>query len=421
VLNVNATAVIVGAGHAGFTTAAALRDGGYAGPIMLISEEPDLPYQRPPLSKSYLLNQLDRARIAFRPESFYRRKEIELRRGEAVTRIDRAARRVYLRSGTALDYGVVVLATGAAARQLSIPGQNLSGVHQLRNTADCDELRRVLGGAAHPVVIGGGFIGLEFAAVAAALGKPSVILEAATRLLSRSVSAVTAQALSNAHQRWGNSVMTGAAVTRIVDNGSGAAAGVELASGALIDADLVIVGVGAVPRTGLADSTGLATADGVLVDRYLRTSDPDIFAVGDCARFPAGDDARDCRRESVQNATDQGRAVAKTICGTVTPYTALPWFWTDQGPIRLQIAGEATGHDSAITVTGVKPGSSSTFCFVGDRLVAVESIDHPTDHVAARKVLADPATAPRQPMISAGFDLAEFARGRGNASVSARA
>jgi 3-phenylpropionate/trans-cinnamate dioxygenase ferredoxin reductase component len=411
VLTGGAGVVIVGAGHAGFAAAAALREAGYSPAITLISDEPDLPYQRPPLSKSYLLGKVDRARVAFRPEAFYGRRDIVLRRGQAVTGIDRHARRVHLDGGDGVDYDVLVLATGAAPRDLPIPGRSLPGVHHLRSASDSDDLRAKLDAVGSPVVVGGGFIGLEFAAVAAARGTPATILEAAPRLLSRSVSEQTAQALAETHERWGNTVVTRAAVTRIAGDPGAGVTGVELASGEVVPADLVIVGVGAQPRTAVAEAAGLAVEDGIVVDHYLRTTDPAVCAIGDCARFATEGSARGCRRESVQNATDQARTVARTICGEATPYTSLPWFWSDQGDLKLQIAGDSTGHDAAITVPGSRPGSFSTYCFWAETLIAVESVNSPPDHVAARKVLADPAV-PTRAMLSPTFDLPRLVRER---------
>jgi 3-phenylpropionate/trans-cinnamate dioxygenase ferredoxin reductase subunit len=380
--------VIIGAGHAGFAAASALRAAGVDGPVTLVDLYDGLPYQRPPISKAYLLGDVDRRRVAFRQAAYYDRHRITLVSGRSATALDPTARTVELDSGDALGYDHLVLATGARPRVLPVPGRDLDGVLVLRTMGDADRLRSWLADARRPVVIGGGFIGLEFAAVAAARGTNVTIVEAASRLLARSVSAPTASLLESAHRAWGNTILTGAGVRRIMGGPAGRVTAVELTDGAEIPADLVVVGVGAVPETGLAESAGLAVDDGILTDRYLCTTDPAVFAVGDCARVAGEDGAPSRRRESVQNATDQARAVARTISGVPTAYSASPWFWSDQRDLKLQIAGDLTGHDDAITTGDLGSGSFSTYCFRNGKLVAVESVNRPTDHVAARKLMA---------------------------------
>lgn len=405
--------VIVGAGHAGFTTATTLRDAGQTAPITLVNAEPGLPYQRPPLSKAYLLGKADRARVAFRPETFYERKKITLLSGRSVITIDRAAQTVRLDSGDVLGYRHLVLATGSAARELPIPGCDLPGVFSLRDVADAEALRLELANAKAPVVVGGGFIGLEFAAIAATLGLPATVLEAAPRLLIRSASGNTARFLAAAHRRWGNRVVTDARVIRLVGDTTNGVAGVELADGEVVPTDLVLVGVGAHPATTLAAAAGLAVADGILVNRHLCTTDAAIFAAGDCARFTSGGGTAGLRLESVQNATDQARTVARAICGESREYSSLPWFWSDQRDIKLQMAGDSTGCDATITMGDPGRSSFSTLCFRDGSLIAVESVNSPSDHVAARKLLArvngqQSSFSPE--MITSGFTLASYVR-----------
>ncbi|WP_336156945.1 NAD(P)/FAD-dependent oxidoreductase [Amycolatopsis sp. VC5-11] len=402
--------VVIGAGHAGFAAATALRDTGVDGPVTLLDVHCGLPYQRPPLSKAYLLGKADRARVAFRPAAYYERREITLRTGQPAVAIDRSARTVRLRSGETVGYDTLVLATGARPRPLPVPGHDLGGVLVLRTLPDADALRARLETARRPVVIGGGFIGLEFAAVAAAGGTPVTIVEAAQRILSRSVSAHTAAQLEKAHHGWGNTVRTGTGVQRIIGGHDGHAIGVRLADGTDITADLVVVGVGAVPETALAESAGLAVDDGIVTDRYLRTSDPSVFAIGDCARIAERNGSRTRRRESVQNATDQARTVARTIGGAPAAYTASPWFWSDQHQLKLQIAGDLTGYDEAVTAPG--EGAFSTYCFRHGQLVAVESVNRPTDHVAARKLLERTDVSLSQRAVGPGFALADFLKFR---------
>ncbi len=411
--------VVVGAGHAGFAAAAALRQAGENRPVTLVNGEPGLPYQRPPLSKAYLLGQVNRQAVAFRPDAFYQRKDIVLLSGRTVTGLDRVARRVHLSSGHALEYTQLVLATGALPRTLPVPGHGLRGICYLRRDVDADQLRSALAAARRPVVVGGGFIGLEFAAVSAARGTPVTVLEGAARLLGRSVSAATAEFLTQAHRGWGNQVLTGAQVARFTGDDTGQVTGVGLVGGQIVPADLVLVGVGAQPDSRLAESAGLPVDDGVLVDRCLRSADPAIFAVGDCARFACDGTASTLRRESVQNATDQARAVARTITGTPQAYTSLPWFWSDQHDIKLQIAGDAAGCDETVTTGNPAAPSFSTFCFRSGSLIAVESVNQATDHVAARRLLGQPAWDSRKltsALLTPGFSLGDFVPGRRSTS-----
>ena len=370
--------VIIGAGHGGFTLAGALRAAGVDGPVTLIDGQIGLPYQRPPLSKAYLLEA--GARLAFRPESYYARQRIDLVTGDPVVEVDRVSRTIRLRSGQERGYRHLVLATGARARPLPAPGSGLDGVVTLRTRKDADTLRPLLEKARRPVVVGGGFVGLEFAAVAAARGRAATIVEATERLLGRSVSAPTAHHLARAHHCWGTTVLLGSRVRRL-EGDAGRVRGVVLDDARTLPADLVVVGVGAQPDTALAEAAGLEVDDGVVVDPYLHTRDPAVSAIGDCARVGA---AR--RLESVQNATDQARALARTIAGEPTTVTTAPWFWSEQHEITLQMAGDLTGHDE--TVVRGEADAFSTHCYRAGRLVAVESVNRPADHVAARVLLA---------------------------------
>jgi len=403
--------VIVGAGHAGFTAAVALRDAGYEYPITLVHGESGLPYHRPALTKGYLLNKVSRERIAFRPAEFYARRGIALRLGH-VEGLDRSARTVLLDGNEVVDFEHLVLATGAQPRRLTVHGHDLGNIAYVRSVADADALGSKLREARRLVVIGGGFLGLELAAVAREMGAQVTVIEAAPRLLPKAVSACTASFLETAHQTWGSSVRTGASVRALHGNSTGCVSQVELADGETIETDLVVVGVGATPNTAVAESAGLAVGDGVLVDAYLRTSDPRVHAIGDCARFTSLDGATTRRVESVQNATDQGRTVALALGGQPNPYLAPPWFWSDQHDIKLQIAGDLTGHDQ--TRVGGRPaaGTFSTYCFRAGKLIAVESINSPSDHVAGRKVLQRRDFNLDPQLIGPGFALAEHLKKR---------
>jgi len=379
--------VIVGAGQAGFQVAASLRQRGHDGPVTLIGDEPGLPYQRPPLSKDVLAGAVEPATTALRPETFFAKHDIALRSGEQVVGVDRGRRTVALAAGETLAYDALVLATGARPRPLPVPGAELDGVLALRTLADAVTIRDRMTASTHVVVIGAGFIGLEVAAGARKRDAEVTVLEVAPRVMGRALSAASAAHLVGRHERAGASIRTGAVIERIAGDGHGRATGVVLAGGERLAADLVVVGVGVTPATELAEQAGLAVADGVLVDLTLRTEDPHIWAIGDCCRFPLPSGQR-VRLESVQNATDQARAVAAAITGEATAYDAVPWFWTDQQDAKLQIAGLLDGHDRTVLRGDPDGNGHSVFCYAGEWLVAVESINRPRDHLAARKLLA---------------------------------
>ncbi|MBW8267905.1 NAD(P)/FAD-dependent oxidoreductase [Caldovatus aquaticus] len=415
-----ADVLILGAGQAGVQLAAALREGGHDGRILLLGEEPELPYQRPPLSKAYLSGKADAPQLRLRTDAFYAENRIGLRLGARAVRIERAARRVRLASGEALAYGHLVLATGARNRALPVPGAALDGVMQLRTLAEAEALRRRLGTARRAVVVGAGFIGLEFAAVAAARGLEVTVVEALDRPMARSVSPLVAAHLRAAHERAGVRFAFGAAVTRIAGE-AGRVAAVETADGRRFPADLVLIGIGVVPNAGLAAEAGLAVADGIVVDALLRTGDPAISAIGDCARFPCRFAAgAPVRLESVQNAADQARCLAARLLGRAAPYAALPWFWSDQGALRLQIAGLSVPHDRAVLRGDPAGGQGfSVFCFRGGRLAGVESVNRPLEHVLARRILERGLDLTPEQAADPAFDLkahagaqAEGARGR---------
>lgn len=379
--------VIVGGGQAGAQAAVSLRDGGYAEAVTLIGEEPGLPYQRPPLSKAYLLGKIGGDQMLLKAASVYADNAIAVIDGIAVDAIDRSAKHVSLSNGRTLDYDHLVLATGARQRVLEVPGAELDGIMLLRTLADADALMARIDGVRRAVVVGAGFIGLEFAAVARAKGIEVVIVEAAPRPMGRALSADMARFFEERHIGWGSSFLFGAGVSRFV--GEGHVRAVELTDGVTIEADLVLVGIGVIPNDELAAKAGLETADGIVVDHFLQTSDPAIFAIGDCARHPNPYcDGGPARIESVQNATDQGRSVAARILGSDQRYDAIPWFWSDQGDLKLQIAGVGTGHDTTVVRGDPAAGAFSVFCFRGDRLLAVESVNRGPDHIMARRLIA---------------------------------
>ncbi len=397
--------VILGAGHGGFQLVASLRQGGFDGEIMLVGDEPALPYQRPPLSKDYLSGKIGLDLLLMRPEAFYRDQRVEYLAGCRATKIDRAARKVRLDSGQTLGYDHLVLATGARNRVPPLPGIQLDGVCYLRDLAETDLLRERLAAAADIVVIGAGFIGLEFAAVARARGKPVHIVELADRVMGRVVCVDTSRYFAAAHRATGVEFTFGAQAESI-GGANGKVDHVKVKDGGALPADLVVVSIGVVPNAELAQSAGLAVANGIVVDERLSTADPAISAIGDCASFPcrhAG--GAPTRLEAVQNATDHARCVVDRLLGKERPYTALPWFWSEQGEQRLQIAGLTNGHDRVAVRGRIDNGDFSVFCYAGDRLLGIESINRPADHAHARRLLAAGRQISPEQAADESFDL----------------
>jgi 3-phenylpropionate/trans-cinnamate dioxygenase ferredoxin reductase subunit len=402
-------AAIVGAGQAGFQAATSLRQEGFSGRVVLIGDEPVIPYQRPPLSKSYLAGETGVDDLWLRPQEFFAKQQIDLVYGDTATAINRADRSLRLASGNEISWDHLVLATGARYRPLEVAGAELEGVLPLRTLADTDMLRRRLEQAHEVVVVGAGFIGLEFASVAIAHGAVVHILEITLQPMGRVVSAQTSQFFTDAHIRWGAKVSLGTGVTRIV-GASGGVVGVETTDGRRLPADLVLICIGVIPNTDLAGQAGLAVENGIVVDEYLATADPSIFAIGDCANFPTPFATGRVRLESVQNAVDQGRGVAAHIAGRPEPYQKVPWFWSDQGDLKLQIAGITIGHDKAVTRGRPADGHFSIFCFRGERLIGVESVNRPADHVVARRLLAGEPALSQEQAADENYDLRAHAR-----------
>jgi 3-phenylpropionate/trans-cinnamate dioxygenase ferredoxin reductase subunit len=378
--------VIVGAGQAGFEVAASLRSRGYAGRVVLVGAEPALPYQRPPLSKGVLAGAPADA-TALRPEAFFADQEIELLAGERALEVERRRRRVHLGNGGVLRYTDLVLATGGEVRPLDVPGIELDGVMSLRTLEHSLELRERIERAERVAIVGAGFIGLEVAAVASASGRRVDVFEIADRPMGRVVSDPMSRFFADQHRRNGVRLHFGTGVARI-HGASGHVTGVEGIDGTLRPADVVLVAIGIVPNDRLAAEAGLPVERGVRVDERLLTEDPSVSAVGDCARFPCRFGAEPVALECVQNACGQGRAVAARLCGADDPYEAVPWFWSDQGDLRLQIAGLTACADEVVVVGDAESGRFSAVCFGGGRLLGVESVGRPADHVAARKLLA---------------------------------
>ena len=395
--------MIVGAGHAGFQVAASLRQHGYGERICLINDEAHLPYQRPPLSKAYLKGEGRPDSLMFRPDKFYRDQNIELISDRAAS-IDRAARRLLLASGSSLDYGHLVLATGARNRLLDLPNATLKDVRYLRILDESEALRQRIGSAKGVVVIGAGFIGLEFAATARAKGLEVDVIELGTRVMARAVTAEISEYFQARHTAAGIRIHLGVQATSIESDGANIA-GVSLSDGRHLPADLVVVGVGVLPNVELAAESGLPVAAGIIVNEQLLTADPNISAIGDCALFASPRFGGSLRLESVQNATDHARCVAARLTGEAKTYDGLPWFWSDQGDDKLQIAGLTTGYDRVVERGDRGARSFSAFCYKSGRLVGIESVNRAADHVFGRKILGLNRSIEPEQAADLSFDL----------------
>jgi 3-phenylpropionate/trans-cinnamate dioxygenase ferredoxin reductase component len=389
--------VIIGGGHAAAQLCAGLAAAGHGQRVHVVCEEADLPYHRPPLSKAYLKSP-DEAVQAHRADAWYADAGITLHRADPAVSIDRQQRSVQLRSGQSLGYEHVVLATGTRARRLPGLPESLTNVATLRTAADAARLRTLLHAAQNVTILGGGFIGLEIAATARAAGKAVTVLEAAPRLLMRSVSPELAEHVVQTHRANGIDLRLGATVGDFEVKGQRLEA--LTVDGQPMPIELLVLGIGAVPECTLAINAGLACHNGIKVGPSLRTSDPNILAVGDCATFDEHTSGRHVRLESVQNANDQARTAVTTLLGHDTPYQALPWFWTEQGAMRLQMAGLMPPDGTRHRRPGATPASFSILHYVGERLACVESVNAPQDHLAARQLL----TAGKSPPAAVACD-----------------
>ena len=381
--------VIVGAGQAATQAIHTLRQKGYRGGIALIGDEPYLPYQRPPLSKKYLASQLERDRLLIRPAQFYADHGVDARMGRRATRIDRPARKVILDDGAILPYDALLLATGSTPRKLTAPGANLEGVHVLRTIADVDGIRAQASAGKRLVIVGGGYIGLEVAAIGREMGLDVTVLEMADRVMNRVVCSPISAFYQAEHEKHGVKIVCHARVKAIAADESGRKArAVGCDDGSEYPADVVLVGVGVVPLDSVAQEAGLECANGIVVDEYCRTSDPAIYAAGDCTNHPSLRYGKRLRLESVDNAFEQGASAALNMLGIPTVHDKVPWFWSDQYDIKLIIIGLCAEHDSVVT-RGDPASRSFSACYLRNgELIAVDTINHPKDQMAARKLVA---------------------------------
>jgi 3-phenylpropionate/trans-cinnamate dioxygenase ferredoxin reductase subunit len=386
--DMNVHVVIIGAGHAGGTLAALLRQYGHQGAITLVGDEPLAPYQRPPLSKAWLKGEADANSLALKPLEFYADNAIDFRPNVRAVKLERSARKVHLSDGSELSYDVLVLATGARAIALPIPGADLKGVLFLRTAADAEALKAQVGPGKRLAVVGGGYIGLEVAASGRALGAEVVVLERETRLLARVACETLSTFFRSTHEAHGVRFELGASVVGL-EGRDGHVAGVKLADGRVLDCDAVVVGVGAHPNDELAADSGLETARGVVVDLDARSSDPNVFAIGDVAHRPMPIYGRMFRMESVPNALEQAKQAAAAITGRPQPAGEVPWQWSDQYDLKLQIAGYAFDVDEIVVRGDPASGKFAVFHLKGDQLQSVEAINSPPEFMMGRQLIGN--------------------------------
>ena len=377
---------IIGAGQAAAQLIDSLRRRGYVGAITLVGDE-GFPYQRPPLSKKYLAGELGLDRLQLRQPTYFDEQRVELRLGRRAIAINRHSKQVQLDDGAMLEYEHLVIATGSHPRRLKLPGADLAGVHYLRSLSDADHLRTEVHVGQHAVIIGGGYIGLEVAATLRQLGMEVTVLEMADRVMNRVVAEPVSRYYEREHASHGVKIELGARVLALRGDTDGRIAAVETDRGS-IAANLVVVGIGVLPTDELAQSAGLACDNGVIVDEYCRTSDPAIFAIGDCSNHPSAHYGRRIRLESVDNAFEQANTVAANITGTPTQHDRVPWFWSDQYHHKLLIVGLADGHDQAI-LRGDPANHSFSVCYLRDgEFIAIDTVNMAKDQMAARKLIA---------------------------------
>ncbi len=381
------TTIIVGAGQAGCDLTSALRQMGYDGRIILIGDEQALPYRRPPLSKAYLSGDIGEEALYIKPQATYAKQNVEVRTGVRVTAIDRQAHTVTLDSGETLNYDKLVLATGGRARRLPLPGAEKPNVHYVRTIEDIKRMKEQFLPGRRLVIIGGGYIGLEAASVGIKKGLNVTLVEALPRLLARVTGPELSQYYDGVHRRHGVDIRLGAGVQALEGDGELVEA-VVLQDGTRIPADLIIVGIGLIPNTELAEQAGLEVDNGVIVDLYTQTSDPDILAAGDCTNHDNGFLGRRLRLESVPNASEQARVAAANICGQKVPHAGVPWFWSDQYDLKLQMVGLNQGYEQVVIRGSMEADNFSAFYLKDGVIIAVDTVNRPQDFMVGKKLVA---------------------------------
>ncbi|TPI57564.1 NAD(P)/FAD-dependent oxidoreductase [Mesorhizobium sp. B3-1-3] len=404
--------VIVGAGHAGVQAAASLREEGYEGPVVLIGDEKELPYHKPPLSKTFIKDAEAKPQ-PLRGEAFYTGNNIDYRPGVRIESIYARAGQLNVAGGGTLGFDRLVLATGSRPRLLKLDGTGLAGVVSLRSLADARAIRELSAQTEDVVILGGGFIGLEIAATLRAAGRNVTVVEAVGRLLGRAVAPVIAAHVRQRLEAIGVRILTGTTIVRL-EGENGRVSAAITSGGERLPAQMVIIGIGVVPNVELAEAAGVTTANGIRVDQHMRSSIPEILAVGDAASYRHWFTGGDVRLESVQNATDQARLAARTIVGHAEPFSAVPWFWSDIGDMKLQMVGLTQGGDSHVVLGDLADNKFSIYHYAGDRLLGIESVNRPADHVLGRKMLGG-GFSPTPQTVAGGPDalkaaLADFSQ-----------
>jgi 3-phenylpropionate/trans-cinnamate dioxygenase ferredoxin reductase component len=384
--------IIIGAGQAGFQAAHSLRQGGFAGKITLVGDEPYLPYQRPPLSKAFMLGTQDEEGLLLRQPDFYVQNTIDITIKQRAIAIHRTQKHVQLTDGQQLQYDHLVLATGARVRKLELQGAELDGVFYMRSLDDAKDIKSRMESATNIIVIGGGFIGLEFAAVARKFGKNVTIIEAQSRLMARAVAPIMSEYFAQQHQAHGVNILLNTQIDSII--GHTKVSGLKLKDGTIILADLVVVGIGVIANDTLAHEAGLTCKNGIVVDECLCTIDPAIYAIGDCVQHHNVFANAAIRVESVQNAIDQAKCVANNIMGEKIPYKAVPWFWSDQYDLKLQMVGINTGFDMAVTRGDSATRKFSVFMYKEGQLIGIDCVNRPADHMLGRKLIGQGLNVP---------------------------
>lgn len=388
----SSTAIIIGAGHAGGELAIALRNEGWEGRILLLGEEAHLPYHRPPLSKAYLAGGVEKSSLAIRPLAAYERANVEFMPGVRVVRIDRANQRLELADGSQLAYDKLAIATGGRPRPLSVPNaavaERCANFHYLRTLDDVEQIRAQLAAGKRLAIVGGGYIGLEVAASAVAQGLQVTVLEALPRVLQRVTAAELSAYYERKHREAGVDIRTGVQVADLEVTGDAVTA-VLCADGSRLAADLVVVGIGLLANTELAAEAGLQVDNGILVDEHAQTSDPHIYAAGDCTNHPNALLGRRLRLESVPNALEQSRVAAANMAGKAKTYASAPWFWSDQYELKLKMVGLAEGFERLVLRGDPATDSFSAFYLKGDKVLAADTVNRPQDFIAAKRLVAE--------------------------------
>ena len=405
--------VVIGGGQAAVQLCLALRKEKYDGAIVVFSNESEPPYHRPPLSKAYITGKADDTKLPMRTESFYPAKTIQLNLDAEVLRIDTSLKTVSIKSGTQA-YSFLVIATGAVARPLIIEGRDATGVHELRDIHDARKIKASLESSTQVVVVGAGFIGLEVAAAANTAGKNVTVFDMADRVMGRAVAPLISEWFEKTHRDAGIEIHLGESIKRIVSDKNGRVTGVERNNAEIIEAQMVLVGIGVLPATDIAAAAGLNCDNGVVVDEFCRTSDPYVFAAGDCANHPnVFADGGRVRLESIQNATDQARVIAAAICAEHTSektYNTVPWFWSDQAEHSLQMTGLSIDADRHVIRGDPDTGIFSVFHYRQDTLMAVDSVNTARDHMLARKLLTAGISPTIEQAADVNFSLLELVK-----------